>query len=90
MTKIVNKRTDFYDILICRPSTFGNPYIIGRDGTREQVIAKFKIYFEKKIEKDLQFRKEVLKLRGKRLGCFCKPNFACHGDVIKEWLDNNL
>jgi hypothetical protein len=25
-------------------------------------------------------------LKGKRLGCFCKP-LACHGDVIKEYIE---
>jgi len=32
--------------------------------------------------------KELEKLRGKILGCWCKPK-ACHGDVIIELLDEN-
>jgi hypothetical protein len=31
--------------------------------------------------------RKIEELKGKVLGCFCKPN-ACHGDVIKEYLDN--
>jgi hypothetical protein len=28
----------------------------------------------------------LLELKGKRLGCLCKPKM-CRGDVIAEWLD---
>ncbi len=35
----------------------------------------------------LKFSKEdVLALKGKTLGCHCKPA-ACHGDVIAEYLN---
>lgn len=29
----------------------------------------------------VNLRREFAKLRGKTLGCFCKPA-ACHGDII--------
>ena len=32
------------------------------------------------------FRQRIHALKGKRLGCFCKP-YPCHGDIIKEYLD---
>jgi hypothetical protein len=54
-------------------------------GTREEVIEKFKVYFKERLEDPL-YKVLVLQLRGNKLGCFCKPK-ACHGDVIKEWLD---
>ena len=31
-------------VYIGRPSKWGNPFVIGKDGTREEVIAKFKNY----------------------------------------------
>lgn len=37
-----------------------------------------------KITKVVNIKKE---LKGKILGCFCKPK-ACHCDIIKEYLDN--
>lgn len=86
-TRIVNLRKEKYDVYIGRPSIFGNPYRIEVDGTREEVIEKFRLYFVDRITNDPPFRNAVLKLKGKRLGCYCKPA-VCHGDVIAEWLDN--
>ena len=92
MTEVVNLKTDKYDKYIGRGSTFGNPYRIGdpkegKDGTREEVVAKYKEWFYYKIKRYELFRIAILNLKGKRLGCFCKP-LACHGDVIKEYLDS--
>lgn len=75
---------------------FGNPFFlkdIDNDEERKEVIRKYKQYFDAKIEMDYDFRDAVLALRGKKLGCFCKQpdkNVACHGDVIVEWLENNV
>ena len=85
-TRVVNKDFEDCDVYIGRGSKFGNPYHIGKDGTREEVIEKYKEWFNKKIKKD-RFRAEVLKLKGKKLGCYCAPR-ACHGDVIIEWLNS--
>jgi hypothetical protein len=88
-TTVVNiyKTKDLNYIYIGRGSPFGNPFVIGKDGTREEVIEKYRSYFKGKLE-DPTFRTMVLRLRGKRLGCFCKPK-DCHGDIIKEWLDED-
>lgn len=64
---------------------FGNPYPVKQYG-REACIILFKDYFLNRVKYDQEFREAVLSLKGKRLGCMCKPE-ACHGDVIKEWLD---
>ena len=65
---------------------FGNPFEIGKDGTREEAIKKFREYFNKRIHDDPEYKQRILDLKGKHLGCFCKP-LACHGDVIVEWLE---
>jgi len=31
-------------------------------------------------------REHLEELRGKRLGCWCRPRFACHGDVYVKLL----
>ena len=89
-TKVVNLRDEKYDVYIGRRrgeiGMFGNPFVIGRDGNREEVIAKYKEYFEEQVAKNGFFREKVEELRGKRLGCFCKPEM-CHGDVIVKWLE---
>lgn len=82
MTRVVNCRTEEYDVLIDRTTEWGNPFVIGRDGTREQVIAMFRVNLMRRP--DLLRRLE--ELRGKRLGCHCKP-LACHGDIYVELLE---
>lgn len=83
MTRVVHCKKEPYDIYIGRPSKWGNPFVIGKDGNREEVIALFKEYITKGRGKHLL--KELEELRGKTLGCFCKPS-ACHGDILLELL----
>ena len=70
-----------YDIYIGRPSKWGNPFVIGRDGTRIQVIGKYKDWFFEQLHWKQITYDDLLGLAGKVLGCFCKP-LDCHGDVI--------
>ena len=84
MILVVNLKNEDYDVYIGRGSPFGNKFIIGKDGTRNEVIIKYKDWFYEKL-KDKEFRRLVYNLKGKRLGCFCKPK-PCHGDVIVDYL----
>lgn len=83
-TIVVNCNKDNYDVYIGRPSLFGNPFIIGKDGTRNEVIEKYRKWI---IQQPLLMQ-EIEKLKGKRLGCYCAP-LKCHGDILAE-LANNL
>ncbi len=74
---VVNKKSQDFDVYIGRGSVWGNPYVIGRDGTRSDVIEKYRVYLWGR--KDLIDRLD--ELAGARLGCFCAPE-ACHGDVL--------
>jgi len=65
----------------------GNPYTL-ENYSREKSIEKFKEAFLDKIEHNERFRKAVLGLKGKTLGCWCKPK-DCHGDVIKNWIEEH-
>jgi hypothetical protein len=88
-TTVVNiKTTKRYDEYIGRGTIYGNPYIIGKDGTREEVIKKYSDYFYKKLRNDW-FRNKVLSLKNKSLGCWCKP-LKCHGDVIVEYVNKPI
>lgn len=62
---------------------FGNPF---SDLPREQAIEAFRIYFHNRVKVDPEFRQAVEQLRGRNLGCFCKP-LSCHADVIAEYLN---
>lgn len=76
---VVNVRRSAYDIYIGRPSKWGNPYIIGRHGSRAEVVAKYLAY----ILQQQHLLAALGELVGKRLGCYCAP-LACHGDVLLE------
>ena len=82
-TKVVNIKTGAkYDIFIGRPSKWGNPFEVGKDGTREEVILKYEQY----LIDNPKLMSELEELHGKTLGCFCKP-LSCHGDVLIEILE---
>ena len=85
ITKVVNiRRTKDYDVYIGRGSPWGNPYAIGRDGDREEVIRKYSYDFERGLLKS--DKEDFRELAGKTLGCYCKPA-PCHGDVIAAHLN---
>lgn len=88
-TKVVNIKNDPCDIYIGRGTIWGNPYRSGIDGTRSQVIEKYRTH----AKKDKKILKNLSSLKGKILGCHCKPK-SCHGDVLLEMLkeldDNKL
>lgn len=70
-------------INITRGTKFGNPYRVGVDGTREEVVALFDRYITNILRREPKFLDE---LKGKTLGCVCKPA-PCHGDVIVKKLE---
>lgn len=79
-TIVVNlRRTRDYDVRIDRQTVWGNPFVVGRDGDRADVIAKFREWAT--AQKWLMER--VGELKGKRLACWCAP-LPCHGDVLAE------
>jgi uncharacterized protein DUF4326 len=90
VTKVVNIKYDKDSTYCARGTIFGNPFLIGRDGNREEVIEKYKIWFNFLL-KDERFVKELLKLKNKRIGCFCKEpdkEIACHLDILADWLNS--
>lgn len=65
-------------LYIGRGSLAGNPFRIGRDGTRDEVCEKF----EKMVESNPRLKEILIKYcRGRDLICFCKPA-RCHGDYL--------
>lgn len=83
MTTVVNKRKQAYDVYIGRGSIWGNPYVIGKDGTRAEVLFQYKAYLESIPE----LLSQVYNLRGKVLGCYCAP-LPCHGDILAEYANS--
>lgn len=66
---------------IGRGSKWGNPFIMGKDGDRTDVIRKYYFYLRDNVE----LRSQLEELRGKQLGCYCAPK-ACHGEVLCYFL----
>ena len=82
MTKVVHCKREAYDVYIGRPSKWGNPFSIGKDGTRSEVIQKYSVW----LSKQPNLLNAIGELRGKVLGCWCHPQ-PCHGDVLLEYLE---
>lgn len=60
-------------VRIDRRSKWGNPFVIGRDGTRDEVCDKYEAWFE--TSGLAAFLHEI---RGRDLVCWCAPA-RCHG-----------
>ncbi len=80
MCKVLNKRVSSAGVYIGRGSAFGNPFVIGKDGSRDEVIRKYIELYSDNSDFIAKVRRE---LRGKDLVCFCSPAL-CHGDWLLE------
>jgi hypothetical protein len=79
-TTVVNIRKEPCEVYGGRPSWLGNPYEIGKHGTRDEVCDKYIAL----RQNDKEFLRRVREeLPGKVLGCFCKP-LRCHLDWVAQ------
>lgn len=100
MIRIVNGRHwQGEGVWIDRRSALGNPYHIGEDGTRAEVIEKYRVWLWKQIRdrnvtiiSALVYLISIVAARGNlTMICWCAPK-ACHGDVLKaclNWMNVN-
>ncbi len=86
-TTVVNIRDGVpYDVYVGRSpeilkgpdAVWGNPFKIGIDGDRIEVIMKFGYWI---LEKPDLIARAQTELCGKILGCFCLPQL-CHGTIL--------
>ena len=81
MPRVLNMRTlgevPEGAVYVGRPSKWGNPFVVGRDGTREEVIA----LYEANLLADPFLMSQLDELRGRDLVCWCAP-LSCHADVL--------
>lgn len=66
-------------------SIFKNPFTL-KQYTRSESLHMYENYLLNKLHEDKHFLREFLKLRNKKLGCWCKPE-KCHGDIILKILN---
>lgn len=75
---------------------FGNPIVMNIKceicgdihSTGGSTLICYEKYLRNRIELDLDFKKAFFELKGKKLGCFCKPK-PCHTDIMIKILDEN-
>lgn len=61
-----------FDVYIGRPSQWGNPFVIGYDGNRAEVIEKYRAW----VQTQPELMAKLKELKGKPA--------ACHGDVLEQ------
>lgn len=79
MPRVLHRKVDDCSeaVYVGRPSPWGNPFKVGRDGDRREVIRRYKEYLRSRP--DLMTR--LPELRGRDLACWCAPK-ECHADVL--------
>lgn len=90
METVVHCKREQYDLYIGRGSDWGNPYKIGRDGDRREVLGKYKEYLLRGEGRTLLER--IGELEGLTLGCYCAPRGGltaddethCHGQLLLQ------
>jgi len=93
MITVVNKRYfKGKGIYIGRPSPLGNLFIVGRNGSLEEVMRKYGEYlpeaikYDKKIAAAFERIKKAAKEGDVNLICWCAPKW-CHGNIIKRMVE---
>lgn len=93
MISVINRHHTIY---IGRGTLLGNPFVRGKDGTREEVIEKYSIWLNEQISNKNRLvcneLNRIYKLSlnyNVYLQCSCKGfHKTCHGDIIKNVLLN--
>ena len=87
MTAVINIRDDRSvlgdpDVVrVDRATRWGNRFVIGRDGSRAEVIEQYREHLWREIRAGRVPLEDLAALEGKRLACWCAPE-PCHGDVL--------
>ena len=71
-------------VCVTRPSKWGNPYRVGRDGTADQCIGAYRKRINENVWTFPSKRDVQSQLRGKNLACFCPLDRPCHADILLE------
>jgi hypothetical protein len=97
-TRVVNVKTGApYTVYIGRAngryrlsqSKWHNPFKIGQDGTRDEVLARYRVYLLSRPD----LLAQLGELRSQTLGCWCAPvggfqsQLLCHGQILAVLAD---
>lgn len=69
-------------------SVWANPFKITRDMSSDQTVDVYEKWIRDYLKMYPQMLEALKTLRGKTLGCWCKPE-RCHGDVLASIIDED-
>ena len=72
-------------VYVGRPTKWGNPFVVGRDGDRDQVVAAYRAWIVTRPE----LMSALHELRGRDLVCWCAP-LACHAEVLRALVQEEV
>ena len=80
MPQVLNRRDNRYyvGVYVGRPTKWGNPFKIGKDGTREEVVKKYRLWL---MDDPILMADVKYELKGHNLICWCSP-LPCHADIL--------
>ena len=85
--RVVHCKKEEFDVYIGRGSKWGNPYS-HKEGTLAEEVVESRTEAIKKYEEYLLSNEDLMsslsELKGKVLGCWCKPK-SCHGDILLKY-----
>ena len=85
--RVVHCKKEEFDVYVGRGSRWGNPYS-HKEGTLAEHVVGSRTEAIQKFEEYLLSNEELMgsleELRGKTLGCWCKPK-SCHGDILIKY-----
>jgi hypothetical protein len=95
VTKVVHCKKEKFDIYIGRPSKWGNPYTFKQETIAEFVVPKDEVLpkYEVWLKQQPELMESLHELRGKTLGCWCRPakgfqgKVMCHGQILAALAD---
>ena len=74
-------------VYVGRPGKFGNPFHVEEHGC-EQAIRHYEAWIQEPEQKAL-FDEAKATLRGRDLGCWCRPGLPCHADVLLQLVNES-
>lgn len=94
MIHIANKKTHRGEgVYVGRPTVLGNPFVIGKDGDRAEVINKYRHWLWKEMQNKrgqvyaaLQNLTRTARNGDLTLVCWCHPE-PCHANVLRACVE---
>ena len=84
MVTVVNLRKERADIPVCRPTIYGNPYMVAKN--RNEAILMFAEFFYSERGRELRHKALAEIPFNAKLGCHCAPE-RCHADIIAGYIN---